>query len=105
MQEKINIDEILLKQEEKIKELSINNENMQNELDIKKDKLNEGDKNILSLVKVFEKQKKSLNTLKNKIKNLEKEFEENKLVIVEKDQEIIYLRNYLNTLKADRKNK
>jgi hypothetical protein len=103
MQEKMNIDEILLQQEEKIKELTTYNENLKNELDSKKDKLNEGDKNIFNLVKVFEKQKKSLNFFKNKIKNLEKEYEENKLIILEKDHEIIYIRNYLNTLKADRK--
>ena len=53
---------------------------------------------------IIDKQKKTLAKTNTKLSQVEKELEENKLLIVEKDQEILYLRNYLNTLKADRNN-
>lgn len=103
MQEKVDIDEILIQQEEKIKELSSENGSMRAELETKKYKLEELDKNVLNIVKVIDKQKKTLNTTKNKLSSVEKELDENRLLLLEKDQEMIYLKSYLNTLKADRK--
>jgi hypothetical protein len=64
--------------------------------------LEESEKNILNLVKTMDKQKKLVNKLKASLLSKEKELEETKFTLLEKDQEIIYLRNYLNTLKLDR---
>jgi hypothetical protein len=75
---------------------------MKYQLEIKKEKLDQGDKNILNIMKILDKHKKLVNATKNKLKISVKEIDENKLTIVEKDQEILYLRNYLKTLKADR---
>lgn len=103
MQEKIEIDEILLRQEEKIRQINSENESMRNQLEIKKEKIDQGEKNILNIMKIVDKHKKLVNSTKNKLNIAEKEIEENKLSFSEKDQEILYLRNYLKTLKADRK--
>jgi len=102
LQEKIEIDEILLRQEEKINQINSENESLRNQLEIKKEKLEQGDKNILNIMKIVDKHQKLVKSTKNKLLLAEKDIEENKLSTAEKDQEILYLRNYLKTLKADR---
>ena len=103
IQDKLEIDEILLRQEEKIQQINSENESMRYELETKKGKLEQSEKNTLNIMKVVDKNKKLANNTKNKLNNAEKEIEDNKFSTVEKDQEILYLRNYLKTLKADRK--
>jgi len=49
----------------------------------------------------MDKQKKLLNKLKVNFVAKEKELEDIKLILLERDQEILYLRNYLNQLKLD----
>jgi hypothetical protein len=102
IQEKIEIDEILLRQEEKINQLNSENESFKNQLENKKEKIEQGEKNILNIMKILDKNKKLVNSTKNKLTIMEKDIGENKLSTAEKDQEILYLRNYLKTLKADR---
>jgi len=50
----------------------------------------------------MDKQKKLVNKLKTNLNNKEKDLEDTKFTLLERDQEILYLRNYLNTLKLDR---
>lgn len=76
---------------------------MRQEASNKNHKIEESDKNILNIVKTMDKQKKLVTKLKTSLTNKEKELEETKFTLLERDQEILYLRNYLNTLKLDRK--
>jgi len=51
----------------------------------------------------MDKQKKFVTKLKTSLARKEKELEDIKFTLLERDQEILYLRNYLSTLKLDRK--
>jgi hypothetical protein len=51
----------------------------------------------------MDKQKKFVTKLKTSLASKEKELEDTKFTLLERDQEILYLRNYLTTLKLDRK--
>ena len=75
---------------------------MRQENTSKTHKLEESDKNIINIVKTMDKQKKLVNKLKASLANKEKEQEETKFTLLERDQEILYLKNYLNALKLDR---
>lgn len=77
---------------------------MKQETSSKNGKIEEGEKNILNIVRTMDKQKKLVNKLKTNLATKEKELEDTKFTLLERDQEILYLRNYLNHLKLDRKN-
>ena len=80
---------------------------MKEEIKLKNVKIEDSENNILNIVKIMDKQKKLLSNLKGSLAKKEKEIAENKLNLLEKEQEIIYLRSYLNSFKLDngKKNK
>ncbi len=77
------------------------NQILRNDIRSKNLKIEESEKNILNIVKTIEKQKKIVYKYKSNLSAKEKDLEDIKFLLLEKDQEILYLRNYLNSLKLD----
>jgi len=81
--------------------LNSQNQILRNDIRSKNLKIEESEKNILNIVKTIEKQKKIVYKYKSNLSAKEKDLEDIKFLLLEKDQEILYLRNYLNSLKLD----
>lgn len=65
-------------------------------LEIKKN-----EQHCVSLIKIIEEQKKTIAKLNHRLNNLfQNDIENNKKTIFEKDQEIHFLKNFSNSLKA-----
>ena len=99
------MDAISLKQEQKIKNLEEELSIYSKESKEKDNRYKKLDEIYISAIKVIEEHKKIIQNLKNKIKAKESEEKNKKLIVFQKDQEILLLRNFINSYKADIKNK
>ena len=103
--DKSKIDILSVKQEEKIKNLEEEISILTKECKEKDNRYKKLDEIYLGVIKVIEEHKKIIQNLKNKIKIKENEEKNKKLIIFQKDQEILLLRNFINSYKIDAKNK
>ena len=101
IKEKSNMDNITIKQEEKLKTLEEELEVVNNELKTKDERLKKLDEVYLSVIKVIEEHKKTIQNLKNKIKVKEAEENNKKIILFQKEQEIALLRSFINSYKND----
>ena len=99
------MDILTLKQEEKIKNLEEEISILNQECKEKESRYKRLDEIYLSVIKVIEEHKKNILNLKNKIKIKESEEKNNRMIIFQKEQEILLLRNFINSYKSDIKNK
>jgi hypothetical protein len=105
IKEKSKMDNFTAKQELIIKNLEEDVERLNKEVKEKDIKYKKLDDIYLSVIKIIEDHKKIIQNLKNKIKVKENEEKNKKMIIYQKDQEIILLRNFINSYKNDIKNK
>ena len=103
IKEKSNVDNITIKQEEKLKTFEEEIDLLNQEMKIKDEKYKKLDEIYLSVIKVIEEHKKTIHNLKNKIKVKEAEENNKKIIIFQKEQEIALLRNFINSYKSDMK--
>ena len=101
IKEKSNMDNITIKQEEKLKTLEEELEVVNKELKTKDERLKKLDEVYLSVIKVIEEHKKTIQNLKNKIKVKEAEENNKKIILFQKEQEIALLRSFINSYKND----
>ena len=99
------MDTLSIKQEEKIKNLEEEITILNKECKEKDSRYKKLDDIYISVIKVIEEHKKMIQNLKNKIKSKENEDKNKRLIIFQKDQEILLLRNFINSYKTDIKNK
>ena len=105
IKEKTKMDSFTAKQELIIKNLEEDVERLNKEIKEKDIKYKKLDDIYLSVIKIIEDHKKINQNLKNKLKIKENEEKNKKMIIYQKDQEIILLRNFINSYKNDIKNK
>ncbi len=105
MKEKTKNDVLSIKQEEMIKNLEGEISILNLECKEKDNRYKKLDDIYLGVIKVIEEHKKINQNLKNKLKLKEKEDKNKRLIIFQKEQEIILLRNFINSYKNDSKNK
>ena len=105
MKEKTKNDVLSIKQEEMIKNLEGEISILNLECKEKDNRYKKLDDIYLGVIKVIEEHKKINQNLKNKLKIKEKEDKNKRLIIFQKEQEIILLRNFINSYKNDSKNK
>ena len=105
IKEKSKMDNFTAKQELMIKNLEEDVERLNKEVKEKDIKYKKLDDIYLSVIKKIEDHKKINQNLKNKLKIKENEEKNKKMIIYQKDQEIILLRNFINSYKNDIKNK
>ncbi len=113
MDEKNQLEEIIIKQEENVINLlylQLNKSNKKvGQLEEKVKTVTEDYKNCesqsLMLVKKIEDQKKQIVHLNNKIDSKKEDEEKVKYNFIEKDQEIRFLKNFISNLKSDNKGK
>ena len=99
MKEKSNVDNISVKQEEKLKTFEDQIDLLNKEVKIKDEKYKKLDEIYLGVIKVIEEHKKTIHNLKNKIKIKEAEENNKKITIYQKEQEIALLRSFINSYK------
>ena len=103
IKEKSNVDNITIKQEEKMKTFEEEIDLLNKEMKIKDEKYKKLDEIYLSVIKVIEEHKKTIHNLKNKIKVKEAEENNKKIILFQKEQEIALLRSFINSYKSDMK--
>ena len=101
VKEKSNVDNITIKQQQKLKMVEEELEVVNKELKQKDEKLKKLDEVYLSVIKVIEEHKKTIQNLKNKIKIKEAEESNKKIILFQKEQEIALLRSFINSYKND----
>lgn len=101
MKEKSKVDNITIKQEEKIRTYEEEINVLNKECKLKDEKYKKLDENYLGVIKIIEEHKKTILNLKNKIKIKESEDNNKKIIIFQKEQEIALLRNFINSYKND----
>ena len=107
-QEKVELEEIVIQQEERVlnkinqisnleKKMKVVDEMLKNKnIEIKKN-----EQHCMSLIKIIEEQKKNISNLNNRLNNIyQNDIESSKKTIFEKDQEIQFLKNFSNSLKS-----
>ena len=100
-QEKVELEEIVIQQEERVlnkinqisnleKKMKVVDEMLKNKnIEIKKN-----EQHCMSLIKIIEEQKKNISNLNNRLNNIyQNDIESSKKTIFEKDQEIQFLKN------------
>jgi len=85
--------------------LTNHNSSLEEEYKSKCHELQNSEQSCISVMKVLEDNKKSLKNLKYKLKKKEEEEAQNKLIYAEKDQEIHFLKNFINSLKNELQSK
>jgi hypothetical protein len=105
MKEKSKTDILSIKKEELIKNLEGEISVLNLECKERDNRYKKLDEIYLSVIKVIEEHKKINQNLKNKLKIKENEEKNKRLIIFQKEQEIILLRNFINSYKNDAKNK
>jgi len=101
MREKTAKDNLSLKQTEKLKIFQEEIEMLNKQSSEKDEKYKKLDEIYLGVIKVIEEHKRTIQNLKNRIKAKEVEDNNKKIIIYQKEQEIILLRSFINSYKGD----
>ena len=99
IKEKADTDSYLLRQEENIKNLETDIQILNKECKEKDIRYKKLDEVYLDVINIIEEHKKTINNLKMKLANKEKDEKNVKMLIYQKDQEILLLRNFINSYK------
>lgn len=70
-------------------------------LNRKSDDLKSSEQNCMTLMKLIEDQKRNIKTLQIKLKKKDDEENQRKLFVAEKEQEVHFLKNFINSLKNE----
>ena len=101
IKEKTNTDNLTIKQEERLKTYEEEIDILKKECKSKDQKFKKLDEVYLSVIKVIEEHKKTIQYLKNKIRAKDVEENNKKIILFQKEQEISLLRSFINSYKSD----
>ena len=101
----MELEDIVINQEDKIKDLSDQNISLSEEIKQKNNEIKNNESSCLSMIKLVEEYKKNLKSIQNKLKKKEDDDEITKKLIIEKDQEIHLLKNFVHSIKNDASSK
>jgi hypothetical protein len=105
MNEKMTLEELAIELENDVKLFKIELEKTNTIINVKNEEIKTNESNISAMIKVIEDQKKHISILSTKIKKILAYEEQNKIFYAEKEQELHYLKNFMNSLKNENLNK
>lgn len=105
LKEKVNMQTFCNRQESSIKSLESEISSLQESLQEKDIKYKQLDKTYLSIIRIIEGQKKTIRNLQEKVLRRQSDEQSTKLLLYEKDQEILLLRSFVTSLKNENASK
>lgn len=101
LKEKMDLTDLIMQQEENMRYLTNQIQFLEETIKSKNGEIKEVEQNCFKMLRIIEDQKRSVSLMNQKLKKRDSEDEHRKIVIAEKDQEIHFLKNFINTLKSD----